>query len=189
MPTAGNEPELGATRPPHLRRDEPPRPGTRPDSAEPDWNGIRRRLEAFAVKLIWNRHDAEEIVQEAFRLAITNGLDAADPGSMPWLMRTVANLGLNHRRRRRLEPLDNHLEHDSNEQPADRILTAERLGALRDRIAELPSQQRLAITLRMLEELTYEEAARVMELSVAAVRTHVHLARKTLAESLKEYRP
>ncbi len=141
------------------------------------------------MKLIWNQHDAEEIVQDAFRLAITNGLNAADPDAKPWLMRTVANLCLNHRRRRRLEPLNDHLEHDTHEKPADRILTAERLGALRDRIAELPSQQRIAITLRMLEELSYEEAARVMELSIAAVRTHVHLARKALSESLKEFRP
>lgn len=141
------------------------------------------------MKLIWNRHDAEEIVQDAFRLALTNGLDVANAGAMPWLMRTVANLCLNHRRRRRPDPLNEFLEQDAREGPADTVLAAERLHALRDRIAGLPNQQRLAITLRMLEELSYEEAARVMELSVAAVRTHVHLARKALAESLKEYRP
>lgn len=190
MPTAGNDPDLGATGPPRRRRDERSCPGAETDPVRPNWDGIRRRLEAFAVKLIWNRHDAEEIVQDAFVLALANRLNMPDPDAMPWLMRTVANLCLNHRRRRRRpEALNDHLEPASRGGPMDSVMTAERLHALRDRIAGLPNQQRLAITLRILEELSYEEAARVMELSVAAVRTHVHLARKALMESLKEYRP
>lgn len=189
MPTAGNEPDLGANPPPRRRRDVPLRPCARTDAAEPDWDDIRRRLEAFAVKLIWNRHDAEEIVQDAFRLAITNGLNVADSDAKPWLMRTVANLCLNQRRRRRPVCLNEYTEPDSRDGPVETAMATERLEALRDRIAALPNQQRLAITLRMLEQLSYVEAARVMELSVAAVRTHVHLARKALAESLVEYRP
>lgn len=189
MPTAGNEPELGATRPPCPRRDDALRPGASTDSTEPNWERIRFRLEAFAVKLIWNRHDAEEIVQESFRLSLTNGLELANADAMPWLMRTVANLCMNLRRRRHPEALNDHLEPVTHGGPMDSAMTAERIHALRDRIAALPNQQRLAITLRMLEALSYEEAARVMELSAAAVRTHVHLARKALAESLKEYRP
>lgn len=175
--------------PPERRRDEPSCPGTETDTVRQNLDGIRRRLETFAVKLIWNRHDAEEIVQETFRLALTNGFNVSEGDAMPWLMRTVANLCMNHRRRRRPEALNDHLEPASDGGPMDSVMTAERLHALRDRIAGLPNQQRLAITLRMLEELSYEEVAHVMELSIAAVRTHVHLARKALAESLKEYRP
>lgn len=189
MSTAGNDPDLGATVPPCRRRDEPTCPVTETDPARQNLDGIRRRLETFAVKLIWNRHDAEEIVQDAFRLALTNGLNVSDGDAMPWLMRTVANLCMNHRRRRHPEALNDHLEPASRGGPMDSVMMAERLHALRDRIAGLPNQQRLAITLRMLEELSYEEVARVMELSVAAVRTHVHLARKALVESLKDYRP
>jgi DNA-directed RNA polymerase specialized sigma24 family protein len=38
----------------------------------------------------------------------------------------------------------------------------------------------------MLEEREYEEIAGVMEISVAAVRTHVHLARQALRRGLAE---
>jgi RNA polymerase sigma-70 factor (ECF subfamily) len=152
----------------------------------------RRRLEALAVKLIWNRHDAEEIAQEAFRLAVAAGQPVHSPASMPWLLRTVANLCLNHRRRSRPVSLSDYVEppsHHTLSSPEDALHTAERLEALRNGISRLPPQQRLAVTLRMLEEMPYEQIARVMELSVEAIRTHVHLARRALAASLSELRP
>jgi RNA polymerase sigma-70 factor (ECF subfamily) len=145
---------------------------------------VRARLVAFAVKLIWNRADAEEIVQETFRVALEKRVAVSDLGSMPWMMRTVANLAMNRRRKLRPEPLGEHVEVAGLDE--DRLEKAERLEELRRRIAGLPDQQRLALTLRMLEEREYEEIAGVMEISVAAVRTHVHLARQELRRGLAE---
>jgi RNA polymerase sigma-70 factor (ECF subfamily) len=145
---------------------------------------IRRRLVGLAVRLLWNRDDAEEIVQDAFRLALTRGLSPGDSAVAGWMMRTVANLALNLRRRRRPEPLADWADPIDSATPAERSERGEALERLRAAIEQLPPRQRLAIVLRTMQQLEYDEIADVMELTPAAVRAHVHFARHALAERL-----
>jgi RNA polymerase sigma-70 factor (ECF subfamily) len=141
--------------------------------------GIRSRLVAYAVRLVWNRDDAEEIVQEAFRLGLQKVIAVHEAASIPWMMRTVSNLAMNRRRRSKACSLEGFVD-PVIEDRTDRLEQAERLANLRDHIAELPDQQRLALTLKMLVQREYTEIAEIMEISVSAARTHVHLARKAL---------
>jgi len=139
----------------------------------------RTRLVALAMKLVWNRDDAEELTQEAFVRATVKRISPRDPSYGPWLMRTVANLCVNHRRRRRTEPLsETMLETGSLDRSTRDDL--QRLEKLRLDMEQLPDQQRIALVLRGMEGLDYEALAEIMELSKDAVRTHVHLARKRL---------
>lgn len=144
---------------------------------------LRRRLLGLAVKLIWNRDDAEDIVQEAFRLVLKRGPALTDAGLAPWAWRTVTLLCLNRRRSRRVEPLGEWIEPPTSPQTDDAVERSERLERLRSLIEELPDQQRLAVVLRLMEGLSYEEVAGIMGISSAAARTHVHLARARLAIS------
>ncbi|MCK6483600.1 MAG: RNA polymerase sigma factor [Phycisphaerae bacterium] len=144
---------------------------------------LRRRLLGLAVKLVWNRDDAEDIVQEAFSLALTRGPSLTDPGLAPWAWRTVTLLCLNRRRRRRSEPLPAWVDPPSSAVAGDAMERTERLERLRTLIDELPDQQRVAVVLRLMEGLSYEEVAGIMGLTSGAVRTHVHLARTRLAKS------
>lgn len=146
-----------------------------------DLTALRRRLLGLAVKLVWNRDDAEDIVQETFRLALKRGPELSDPGLAPWAWRTVTLLCLNRRRRRRIEPLSEWL--DLSSAPGDAMERTERLERLRTLIDQLPDQQRVAVVLRLMEGLSYEQVAGIMDLTPAAVRTHVHLARTRLANS------
>ncbi|MBN2562742.1 MAG: RNA polymerase sigma factor [Phycisphaerae bacterium] len=150
---------------------------------------LRRRLVRLAVKLIWNRQDAEEIVQDAFQLAMTTGTRFPDERRDPWMLRTVANLCLNRRRRRRPEPLADWTDlpapaSSDGASPSSRLQRAEQLDRLREAIAELPNQQRIALVLRTMERMDYLDIAEVMALSVPAVRSHVHFARRRLADLL-----
>jgi len=54
-------------------------------------------------------------------------------------------------------------------------------------IAALPETQRMAVVLRRYEQLSYEEIAVVLELSVSAVKSLLFRARTTLRESLSGY--
>lgn len=148
-----------------------------------DLEDLRRRMIRLAVKLIWNRDDAEDIVQEALKISVSSGLSMTEGRFTPWMIRTVANLCLNHRRRRRPEPLAPWIESPDSESPLTRAQNAEQLTRLRDAIESLPPQQRLAIILRTQEQMDYPEIAEVMNLSEAAVRTHVHHARRQLSKS------
>jgi RNA polymerase sigma-70 factor (ECF subfamily) len=150
-----------------------------------DWSRLRDRLVAFAVKLAWNRQDAEDVAQEAFRLALSSRRLPHERFEA-WMFRTVANLCLNLRRRGRPERLEEWVELSGAETPHAAPQRAEQLDRLRTAIAGLPELQRVALVLRTMEQMSYLDIAEVMALSVSAVRTHVHLARRRLAEELGE---
>jgi len=143
---------------------------------------LHRRLVRLAVKLIWNRDDAEDTVQEAFRLALAKGVEHHVAHYRAWMLRTVGNLCLNHRRRTKPEPLADWIDPLHEATPEMAAQQVEQLARLRSAMEKLPQQQRLSLTLRTMEEMNYADIANVMQLSESAVRAHVHLARRRLAE-------
>lgn len=148
--------------------------------------GLRPRLVRLAVKLLWNRQDAEETVQEAFKLALSGGPALSEERFSPWMFRTVANLCQNLRRRRKPQPLTPWLDVACDAAPQARMDRAEQFERLRRAVDRLPDQQRTALILRTMEQMDYQRIAEIMELSVSAVRTHVHLARERLIEILDD---
>ena len=153
-------------------------------SGEAALTALHGRLVRLAVKLIWNRDDAEETVQEAFRLALTKGIPTSERRFGPWMFRTVGNLCLNHRRRRRTEPLSDWIDPPHDATPEAAAQQAEQMECLRQALERLPGQQRMALVLRTMEQMAYGDIAEVMQLSISAVRAHVHLARRRLATTL-----
>jgi RNA polymerase sigma-70 factor (ECF subfamily) len=61
---------------------------------------------------------------------------------------------------------------------------AERLRAVDSAIEALPPQQRQCLLLRAVEELSYEEIAATLRLSVHTVRNHLAQARQSLRRQL-----
>jgi len=55
---------------------------------------------------------------------------------------------------------------------------------VRDLVADLPRQQRLAVTLFYVEELSVAEVAHAMSVSVGAVKFHLHQGRERLRAAL-----
>jgi len=161
------------------------RPGPRPGLSEPAaLEDFRRRLVRLAIKLIWNRDDAEEIVQEAFKLALTKQINTTEDRFGPWVYRTVANLCLNHRRRKKPEPLTDWIDPPHGDTPESAAVKAEQLDRLREAVEQLPERQRLALVMKTMEQMDTAGVAEIMQVSVSAVRAHLHLARRRLAELL-----
>lgn len=142
---------------------------------------LRRQMVRLAVRFVWNRDDAEELVQEAFKIAAAGGPGTGEEKFNPWMVRTVTNLCLNHRRKRKPEPLLEWMEAATDGGPAEAMEQTEQLERLRDSIEQLPPQQRAALVMRTMQQMSYDEIAEAMELSASAVRAHVHLARQRLA--------
>jgi len=168
--------------PPERRPSDPATSGLSSRAAIED---LRRRLVRFAVKLVWNRDDAEELVQDAFKTAAAKGVGFKDQRFEPWMYRTTTNLCANHRRRRRPERLGEWCDvatTDPTEHGPDRI---EQLERLRSAVERLPQQQRLALTMRWMEHLEYGAIAEVMDISESTVRAHVHQARRHLRELME----
>lgn len=170
--------------PPDERRlGESLRSGLSPQAVLED---IRRRLVRYAVKLVWNRADAEEIVQEAFKIAVSKAMSVEDESFAAWMFRTTGNLCLNFRRRRTPEALADWVGESRGRTPLESAADAERLERLRATIAELPQQQRIAVTLRHIEQFAYRDVAEIMAISESAARAHVHQGRRRLADTLRE---
>lgn len=134
----------------------------------------------FAYWLTRDTTTAEDITSETFVRMWTH-LDVVRTESMKgYLMAIARNLALTElRRRRRHGPLD--AEHrDSGRDPATDAEVASGLRSVLDAVNNLPQGEREALVLRAVEGLPYEEIARVLGISVVAVKVRVHRARARL---------
>jgi RNA polymerase sigma-70 factor (ECF subfamily) len=71
--------------------------------------------------------------------------------------------------------------------PEVEVLEKEKLAAVRQALQELPPQMRHCLLLRVDEELSYQEIAAVMGISINTVSVHLHQARSVLKEKLGRY--
>jgi RNA polymerase sigma-70 factor (ECF subfamily) len=149
-----------------------------------------RRAFAVSYRLLGNREDAEDLVQETF-LAVLQKIDTFQRGRAfsPWFFRVLVNRGLNARKSRALRtteglPEDAASAGASPERAAER---AELRGRLRAAMDGLPERQRVIVELFELEGFAGAEIAEILEISDGTVRWHLHEARKTLRQALAAY--
>jgi RNA polymerase sigma-70 factor (ECF subfamily) len=153
-----------------------------------------------ARRMMRNNEDAEDVVQESFQQAFIhlksfNG----DSRFSTWLSRIAINAALMKLRKKHLwdVSLD---ESTETEQPSSRLdvedqgLNPEQLYAQKERqrilsqaMKDLTPGMRTAIELRELDERSTEETARIMGISVGAVKARVFHGRRKLRERLKRY--
>ena len=159
-----------------------------------------RRAFAVAYRLLGNRHDALEVCQDAFLRGYRSLGTLAEPARFgPWLLRIVGNLALNFRRARGLRatrPLDDEQAAPAAEartgptgadEPHEPLLAAELEQAIHQAVAELPENQRMALTLFSMNGMSQKEVAEILDCSIEAVKWYVFQARKTLKQKLGEY--
>ncbi len=150
------------------------------------------------AKMLGNSSEAEDISQQVF-LRIWRNAKRYRPDAKftTYLFTITRNLVFNETRRKsrkkevssdeREENSHHLIEASPDRQPDAEILQAELQRAVDDAIASLPETQRMAVVLRRYEQLSYEEIAVVLELSVSAIKSLLFRARTTLRESLSVY--
>jgi RNA polymerase sigma-70 factor, ECF subfamily len=149
-----------------------------------------RRAFAVSYRLLGNREDAEDLVQETF-LTVLRKIDSFERGRAfsPWFFRVLVNRGLNARKARALRTTDE-LPDDAAAAGASPERAAERAelrGRLRAAMDGLPERQRVIVELFELEGFAGAEIAEILEISDGTVRWHLHEARKTLRQALAAY--
>ncbi len=107
-------------------------------------------------------------------------------------MRTLAaNLCYNHLKKNRLVrvPLDDEgdqLRDAPSRSPENLLLISQENRELYQALWSLPDNQRIALELRHFQGLSYQEMARVLDLPLNTVRSHLYRGRQKLVELLKE---
>ncbi len=147
------------------------------------------RLLAYASRVLGDRSEAEDVVQETmlrlWRAAPGWRADgAAKVGT--WAYRVAANLAIDRlRKRRKSAPLDEIAEPRApGTDVADRMHNTVRMAALRAALAELPDRQATAVTLRHLEGLSNPEIAEAMDIGIEAVESLTARGKRKLTELL-----
>jgi RNA polymerase sigma-70 factor (ECF subfamily) len=165
------------------------------------FNQLIERFEArvfrVAQSIVRNREDSEEVMQNAFLQAFKNLVHfRGDSRFYTWLIRITINEGLMIVRRRRLndvsiddvvESEDKRLRlelRDLGPTPEQRCSQVEVQKILATAINKLPSKCRNVFQLRDVDGLSTEETARLLDLSLSAVKTRLRRARLQLQESL-----
>jgi RNA polymerase sigma-70 factor (ECF subfamily) len=134
-----------------------------------------------ALRVVGNRAAAEDVAQEAFVRAY-RALKGYPPKRIqelrlrPWLARISLNLARNDRRAKRpTDPLDDAADHPLPDDGPVRL--AERREEHRfwsGLLNQLPERYRLAVALRHVEGLSYQEISDALARPVGSVKSDVH---------------
>jgi RNA polymerase sigma-70 factor (ECF subfamily) len=143
-------------------------------------------LFALVVRMVPDRDQASDAVQEAFFSAYRN-MDGFRGGSVrSWLSRITINAAMDAQRLKKRRPADPYpeLEDDTWQPPADpsadpvtTSLKAERHRALNQALAHITDDQRTAIVLYDVEGYDYAEIAGLTGVSVGTVKSRIHRGR------------
>jgi RNA polymerase sigma-70 factor (ECF subfamily) len=160
------------------------------------------RLFRLALRLCGRREDAEDLVQETLVRALP-ALERFEGRARlsTYLVRALTNIWKNRLRARRRSRLvewfhgrrsgDDGSEFEwepADESPSaqDRLEARDRATMIRSAVARLEPTRRLTLLLREVEELSYEEIARMTGVPVGTVRSRLARAREDLRRLVGE---
>jgi len=161
----------------------------------------RQKVLRVVMRYAHVREDAEDIVQQSFQKAFVYLHKFEGKSSFStWLTRIAINeslMLLRHGRALREVSVDDHSEaegnaasleiSDSGPDPEASYLQRERARILSETLGNLRPGMRKAIELRELAELSTEQTAEQMGLSVGAVKARIFHGRRKLRERLRRY--
>jgi RNA polymerase sigma-70 factor (ECF subfamily) len=152
-----------------------------------------------AVRLLGNQAEAEDVSQEVFLKAYERYAELKEsPTVGGWLKTVTRNLCLNYLSRYRarwrffseMAP-----DRDDDEAPGpewaapdtheQQVASGEHRQLLEAVLQKLPSGQRVPLVLYHFEEMSYEEIAAKLRVSLSKVKTDIHRGRDALRKKLK----
>ena len=145
---------------------------------------MRGRLYRLVYLWIKDQSLAEDALQNVFEKTVERQKELqSHPNLMGWMVKSLKNeVLMHHRKNHRLEGFENMKEPVVIE--PDALESAESHRLIFDLVDGLPEKQREIFQLREVEEMSYEEIATQMEISLEQVKVNLHRARKTLREKL-----
>lgn len=164
-------------------------------------NKYRRALSLLINRMINDREEVRDIVQETFIRAYNNLRYFRKEYSFhSWIFKIASNLCIDYLRKRRLQTISIEKPFPTNEEEkhfdypdkdADvyhKLITEEQSQVLHQAIEMLPDHYRQIIKLRHFEELDYQEIAERLSIPLGTVKVQLFRARKALLEILKAKR-
>ncbi|MDN3510969.1 MAG: sigma-70 family RNA polymerase sigma factor [Candidatus Jettenia sp. CY-1] len=161
----------------------------------------------MALRLILNKEEAEDLVQETY-LKAYRFFNTFEKGTniKAWLFKILRNTFINKYRKTMSMPneffyedtesLNNHVTYDEekrSEEPSDTLeskytdLSNLMEDDVKHAIDSLPLEYREAVLLSDVEELPYKDIAEITNVPIGTIKSRLNRGRKLLQKSLREY--
>lgn len=158
-----------------------------------------RRHTRGVLNLVWRyvgeAARAEDAAQEVF-VKVYRARRKYEPKAKfsTWLYRIAVNHCINEIRSRKSRPVvttpaQNLAEEPAGEHPDSHLSRREMQEIVKAAVDALPENQRMAVILARYEEMSYDEIAETMDLSLEAVKSVLHRAKENLKQSLARFAP
>ena len=143
---------------------------------------------AYATHMTGSQDDAADVIQESFVRAYRSLGRCQDPANFKgWLFRIVSNQCKTHiarTARRRLEPLEALSSASGPDNPEQDAVLGDLRGHVQRALHRLPTDQREALILKYVKDLGVSDLARLLAISVSAVKMRLMRGRKAMVEQL-----
>ena len=167
-------------------------------SVEQDFEAIVEKYSDFVYNLTYrilgNHADAEDAAQDAFLAAYRNfHRFRGDSSVSTWLYRIATNVALLKLRKDRQRRMIPHVDYEDvqlvspSEGPEKLALNAELRERLEQGLDSLPANLKTAVVLRDVQDLSNEEAAEILGVSVSSLKARLHRGRVLLRKYLQDY--
>lgn len=157
----------------------------------------QHKVANLVSRYVYDSGDIEDIAQEVFIKAYRAiGGFRGDSAFYTWLYRIAINTAKNYLVAQSRRPPNSDVEPQDAEltdggrnlrevgTPESNLLTRELADRVTRAVSDLPEELKIAITLRELEGLSYEEIASVMECPIGTVRSRIFRAREAIDQQL-----
>lgn len=151
----------------------------------------QRPAYSVALAITGNHHDAEDVAQDSFIVALERLDECRNPDRFAgWLLSAVRNRARNVVRREKVRTAGP-ISHDARTDGPSPARAAE-IAALRTKLEEaletLTEVQREIVLLHDLEGWKHDEIAERLSIPAGTVRSHLHFARKALRTRLSAWK-
>ncbi|NBD96345.1 MAG: RNA polymerase sigma factor RpoE [Gammaproteobacteria bacterium] len=158
----------------------------------------QHKIVSLISRYVTDHAEAMDVAQEAFIKAYRAiGRFRGDSAFYTWLYRIAINTAKNHLVAQSRRPPQSDVDAQDAEQfqvdsrlkeqdsPEHDVLRAEIEKTIHDAIADLPDDLRVAITLRELDGMSYEDIAKSMDCPIGTVRSRIFRAREAIDARLR----
>lgn len=148
------------------------------------------RVYGYLLKLLRNRTDADDVLQETF-LQVWNQAGRFDPersNVAGWVL-MIARSRAGDRLRKRAVAAEVAAEPAVSADPGERLERADDAGRLGAALRHLPAEQSDLIRLAFFDGLTHEQIARRLRLPLGTVKTRIRLGMIRLRDRYAEHSP
>lgn len=164
----------------------------------------RESLYFLILKMVHNRDDAEDLIQEAFSKAFNSLVNYnAEFAFSTWLFKIATNNCIDFLRKKRLQTVSLDQSRDDGEEervgvsaqvmdqsltPEEQVMKQQRVLRIREAVEKLSPKYKMLIELRYFDELSYEEIAERMDIPLGTVKAQLFRAKEMLYTRLKDGR-